>query len=85
MLRAENASPRICGLFYKATVQAVLLFGSESWNLTPLALEFLEGFHIRAARYMTGMMPKKEASTGRWTYLVLADVLELDGLHTIEE
>ncbi|KAL7523456.1 hypothetical protein ACHAXR_000188, partial [Thalassiosira sp. AJA248-18] len=34
VLRAENASPRVCGMFYKATVQAVLLFGSETWNLT---------------------------------------------------
>ena len=33
VLRAENASPRVCGLFYKATVQAVLLFGSETWNM----------------------------------------------------
>ena len=29
VLRAENASPKVCGVFYKATVQAVLLFGSE--------------------------------------------------------
>jgi len=33
VLRAENASPRVCALFYKATVQAVLLFGSETWNM----------------------------------------------------
>jgi hypothetical protein len=26
VLRAENASPKVCGVFYKATVQAVLLF-----------------------------------------------------------
>ena len=29
VLRAENACPRVCGMFYKATVQSVLLFGSE--------------------------------------------------------
>ena len=29
VFHAEHASPRVCGLFYKATVQAVLLFGSE--------------------------------------------------------
>ena len=29
-LRAENVSARVCGMFYKATVQAVLLFGSET-------------------------------------------------------
>ncbi len=36
VLRAENASPKVCGVFYKATVQAVLLFGSEKWALSPL-------------------------------------------------
>ena len=48
-IRAENASPRACGTFYKATVQSILLFGSETWNLSPLSLKLLEGFHIRAA------------------------------------
>jgi hypothetical protein len=28
MIRSENASPRACGVFYKATVQSILLFGS---------------------------------------------------------
>ena len=49
VLRAENASPRVCGMFYKAVVMAVLLFGSETWNLTPTAMKCLEGFHIRSA------------------------------------
>jgi hypothetical protein len=30
VLRAENASPWMSGMFYKATVQAVLLYGSET-------------------------------------------------------
>ncbi len=46
VLRSENASPRVCRYFYKAVVQAVLLFGSGSWNLTPALLTWLEGFHI---------------------------------------
>jgi hypothetical protein len=49
ILRAENASPKVCGVFYIAIVQAVLLFGSEMWKLSPLSLKSLEGFHIRAA------------------------------------
>jgi hypothetical protein len=31
VLRVENASPKVSGVFYKAAVQAVLLFGSETW------------------------------------------------------
>jgi hypothetical protein len=30
VLRSENAPPKVCGVFYKATIQAVLLFGSET-------------------------------------------------------
>jgi hypothetical protein len=57
ILRAENASSKVCGVFYKATVQAVLLFGSETWKLSPSSLKSLEGFHVRAARCMAGKMP----------------------------
>ena len=57
VMRKENAFPQVCGLFYKATVQAILLFGSETWTVTPSSLKSLEGFHVRVARRMTGMMP----------------------------
>ncbi len=46
VLRAENALPQVCGTFYKATVQAVLLFESELWKLSPSSLTSLERFHI---------------------------------------
>ena len=49
VLWSENASPRVCGMFYKATVQSVLLFRSETWNLSPSAMKCLEGFHLSAA------------------------------------
>ena len=35
ILGREGAEPRISGLFFNAVVQAVLLFGSEMWVLTP--------------------------------------------------
>ena len=53
VLRAEteNASPKTCGMFYKVTVQAILLLGSETWNLTSLALNTLKAsiFGLRGA------------------------------------
>ena len=52
VLRAENVPPRIAAKFYKAVVQAVLLYGSETWVLSTAALAGLEGFHIRAAYRM---------------------------------
>ena len=58
VLRVKDATPTVCGVFYKATVQAVLLFGSETWNLSQSAMKCLEGFHIRAAQHMSGKMPR---------------------------
>ncbi len=49
LLRADNLSPRVSGMFYKGVVMAVLLYGSESWNITPSATRRLEGFHNSAA------------------------------------
>ena len=46
VLRGENVGPRIAAKFYKAVVQTVLLYSSETWNLTKSALARLEGFHI---------------------------------------
>ena len=33
VLRAENTSSRVCGMFYWATVQSILLYGSETWTV----------------------------------------------------
>ena len=35
MLGREGISPRVSGMFFKAAVQEVLLFGSEMWVMTP--------------------------------------------------
>ncbi len=38
------AEPRVAAKFYKAVVQSLLLYGSETWNLTETVLARLEGF-----------------------------------------
>ena len=35
ILIREGADPKVLGHFYKAVLQAVLLFGAETWVLTP--------------------------------------------------
>ena len=35
IMGCEGASPKFSGMFFKAVVQAVLLFGLETWVLTP--------------------------------------------------
>ena len=49
LLRGENMKPRVCGMFFKAVVQAVLLYGSETWVLNDSAMRCLEGFYYHAA------------------------------------
>jgi hypothetical protein len=81
-IRAENASLRACGKFYKATMQSILLFGSKTWNLSVVSLKRLEGFHLRAAWRMAGKRPKK-LPDGTWTYPKSVAVLDKVGLKTI--
>ena len=49
VLQTDDTPPKVGAMFYKAVVQSVLLYGSETWNLVKTALAWLEGFHIRAA------------------------------------
>ena len=44
---------------YKAVVQIVLLYGSESWVVMDAMLKMLEGFHHRLARRIAGISDRK--------------------------
>ncbi len=81
-IRAENAPPRVCSVFYKATLQLILLFGSKTWNLSQKSLKCLEGFHLRAAWRMAGKQPMKHRD-GSWKYPNSKAVLDNVGLKTI--
>ena len=54
---SDNMDLPICGMFYKAVAQAVLLFGSNIWVLTLLVMKVLEGFHICSAYRITRVKP----------------------------
>ena len=85
VLRSKNASPRVSAKFYKAVVQAVLLYGSETWVLSSTALARLEGFHICAAYRIAKENKPCRGPGHRWVYPKSADVLEECGLKTIAE
>ena len=70
-------------MFYKATVQAVLLFESETWNLTPTLTKQLKGFHIRATYRMTRTDKSWRSPNGERTYPSSEDMSEEVGMHTI--
>lgn len=59
VIARDNVPGSAAGMFYQAVVAAVLLYGSETWVVLPLTLRSLPGFHIEAARRLTGMQPTK--------------------------
>jgi hypothetical protein len=71
--------------FYKAVVQAILLYGSETWNLTASTLVRLEGFHIHVAYEMAQEHQPRQGANHAWIYPRSADVLEECGMQTIAE
>ena len=69
-------------MFYKAIVQAVLLYGCETWVVTPAILQLLASFHNRIARRISGKMPR--LVQGQWVYPPLEDALAEAGLFPLE-
>jgi len=72
------------GLFYKAMVQAVLLYGTETWNLMQPLLRMLCSFHHCCACYLAWMMIT-QLDNGEWVCPSSAIMREWAGLATIEE
>ena len=59
ILIQEGADPKVSGHFYKAVLQAVLLFRAETWVLTPMMERALDSFQHRVARRLTGGQPRR--------------------------
>ena len=53
ILSWEGVDPKVSGLFFKAVVQALLLFGTEMWVPTPGMERDLRSFQHRVARRLT--------------------------------
>ena len=83
ILAKEEVPPPVAGMFYQVVVAAVLLYGSESWVISAFDLRALEGFHVEAARRLTGMRPSKQGDS--WVYPKSADVLRAARLRTVGE
>ena len=84
ILKSEGANAKIMAKFYKAVIQAVLLYGAESWVLTKENLRKLNSFHLRAIRHMTGEHIRKRGDS-TWEYpkheelLTKCDLEEMTG------
>ena len=82
LLRANGASAKTMGRFYRTVLQQTLLFGSATWVLSPTALNRLERFHARCARGMTHRHIQRRPD-GTWIYPPTAEVLEACGLQPL--
>ena len=67
ILSREGADTKLLGHFFKAVVQAVLLFRAEKWVLTPRMERDLSSFHHRVARWLTGRQLRRRG-IGSWVY-----------------
>jgi hypothetical protein len=85
VLRSENVSPFVAARFYQAIVQAILLYGSESWVISTTAMARLEGFHIHCAYRMAKEHKPKRGPGGVWIYPRSVDVLKECGMKTMGE
>ena len=65
---------RVLGNFFKAVVQPVLLFGAETWVLTPRMERALDSFQHGAARRLTRIQPRRRGD-GRWAYPHLKEAM----------
>ena len=54
ILSREGAEPRVSGFFFKAVVQAMLLFGLETWVVIPRTGWALGEFQYQVARRLMG-------------------------------
>ena len=84
VLKRRDANPLIMGSFYKAVIEAVLLYGSESWVISENNMKNLRSFHNKCARHMVGYHIKLDNKTNTWTHPPTDDVLQNGGLKPIE-
>ena len=82
ILGREGVDPRIYGLFFKAIVQSVLIFGSYMWVLTYRMDWALGRSQHRVAQRITGRQPRR-LGEGRREYTLLAAAKEEAGFEEI--
>ena len=70
-------------LLFKAVVQVVLLFGSETWVVTPRMVKDLGGFQDQVANRLTGRLPRRTPDS-KWIYTLAETSREEAVLLTME-
>ena len=84
ILSREGADKRVSVNFSKAVVQAVLLFGAETWVLTLRIERALESFQNGAALRITGRQPQRSGDR-QWTHPPLEEAMREAGFEGIRK
>ena len=69
-------------MFYQAVLQAVLIFGAETWVLLTEMSRKLEGLHVGFLRQVTGQKAKRQRE-GTWRSVAAAEVIKESGTHKL--
>jgi hypothetical protein len=85
VLARERATPRVSAMFYKAAVQAVLLYSCETWSITSGMLAVLESFHHRVVRRLTHRHAYYLRHADLWIWPSITEALQEAGMFTIRE
>ena len=59
ILSREGAYMKVSGLLFKAVIQVVLLFGADTWVLTPWMERALSSFQHRVAQSLATSQPRR--------------------------
>ena len=80
ILNREGANKRVSGDFFKAVVHQVLLFGADTWVVSPRMERALNSFIHESARRITGRQPRRGWG-GKWFYPLPGGVHEGRRVH----
>ena len=83
LLGGEGVDSRTLGRIYMKVVQAVLLYGSETWVMAPHIGRDLSGFHHSVALSLAVWQPYRGIDE-RWSYPPLEEAMEYAGLQEVD-
>ena len=82
LLQREGAEPAVSAKFYRAVVQAVLLFGVETRVLSAPMMQRLEGAHVSFLRQVTQKQATQRRD-GSWRQMTAEAVLQGAGTQSL--
>ena len=65
-------------MFYRAVIQEILLFGSDSWAISDTVMKAVEVIHVDFLYQITGKRVRCK-SDGAWETLTAEEVLRVGG------